>query len=135
MTEPVQDRDAMIAGMQPDLYPHSYVFCTLPDTAAAGDLLRHALATFHEDEGLSLLLPLDIAAARGFPTDQPMRRITLQVYSSLSGVGLTAAVATALADAGIPCNMIAATCHDHAFVPADMADRALAILKDLSRNR
>lgn len=135
MTEPVKDRDAMIAGMRPDLYPQTYVFCALPAGRTAGDLLPHALASFHEDEGLSLLLPADIAQAHGFAAQEPMRRITLQVYSSLSGVGLTAAVATALADAGIPCNMIAATRHDHAFVPADMAERALAVLQDLSQSR
>ena len=135
MTEPVQDRDAMIAGMRPDLFPGTFVFCSLSDGAGDGALLAQALASFREEEGLSLLLPLEVAQARGLATDQPMRRITLQVYSSLSGVGLTAAVATALAEAGIPCNMIAATHHDHAFVPADRAEQALAILQDLSRRR
>ena len=132
---PVTDLDAMIAGMRPDLRAETFVFCALPEGADAAALLPHAIATFHEDEGLSLLLPRVVAQAHGFPLDQPMRQITLQVHSSLSGVGLTAAVAAALADAGIPCNMIAATRHDHAFVPADMAERALAILQDLSRRR
>ena len=35
-------------------------------------------------------------------------RITLMVHSDLEGVGLTAAVSGALADAGIACNMVAA---------------------------
>jgi hypothetical protein len=56
----------------------------------------------------------------------------LTVHSALDGVGLTAAVASALADAGIPCNMVAAFHHDHAFVPLDDAPRALAILQDLA---
>ena len=132
MTDTVQDRDAMIAGMRPDLREGVFVFYSLAQGDAAA-LLPHAIATFREDEGLSLLLPLALAEKAGFAVDQPMRQITLQVYSSLSGVGLTAAVATALAEAGIPCNMIAATHHDHAFVPAAEAGRALAILQDLSR--
>jgi hypothetical protein len=60
-----------------------------------------------------------------------MRRITLTVPSALDGVGLTAAVATALADAGIPCNVVAAFHHDHLFVPAAMAKRAVRVLLDL----
>ena len=60
-----------------------------------------------------------------------MRRIVLQVFSALDGVGLTAAVATALANEGIPCNMIAGYHHDHVFVPSAMAGRAVAVLRDL----
>jgi uncharacterized protein len=60
-----------------------------------------------------------------------MRRIVLEVFSALDGVGLTAAVAGALAAQGIPCNMIAAFHHDHVFVPAVMADRAIAVLQEL----
>jgi hypothetical protein len=47
-------------------------------------------------------------------------------------VGLTAAVAGALADLGIPCNMVAAYHHDHAFVPEADADRAMEALRGLS---
>jgi hypothetical protein len=60
-----------------------------------------------------------------------MRCITLNVYSSLERVGLTAAVAQALADESIACNMVAAYHHDHAFVPASDADRAMAVLTAL----
>ena len=57
-----------------------------------------------------------------------MRCITLQVHSALDGVGLTAAVAGALAAQGIACNMVAAYHHDHAFVPEAQAEAALAVL-------
>jgi uncharacterized protein len=56
-----------------------------------------------------------------------MHCITLNVYSALDGVGLTAAVAGALAAEGIACNMIAACHHDHVLVPAD-SGRAMAVL-------
>ena len=49
----------------------------------------------------------------------------LQVHSALDGVGLTAAVAGALAAAGIACNVIAAFHHDHLFVPAARAGAVL----------
>lgn len=80
---------------------------------------------------MSLILPVATAQAHGILIDSEMRCITLNVYSSLEGVGLTAAVAQALADHGIACNMVAAYHHDHAFVPASEAGRALGILQAL----
>ena len=131
MTEPVRDRLAMIRGMDPALSPGRFVFCTV---AAGSPLLAQAQASFREDGALSLVLSVDHAAAAGLAIDQPMRQITLRVHSSLLGVGLTAAVASALADQAIPCNMIAAARHDHVFVPEDRAEAALTILRDLSRS-
>lgn len=126
MVPVVTDGAAMVAGMDPVLMPGDYCFCTLD-----GPPPPSALATFHEEEGLSVLLPVAEAAALGLPVDMPMRRITLRVYSALDGVGLTAAVAGALAARGIACNMIAARLHDHVFVPADRADEAVAVLRSL----
>jgi hypothetical protein len=63
--------------------------------------------------------------------DHPMRCITLNVFSSLEGVGLTAAVSTALGDNGIPCNMVAAFHHDHVFLPSEMCGQAMEILLSL----
>jgi len=117
----------MIAGMDPELDLETYHFCTGPDT-----LLPRAIASFREAEGLSLILTDDLARAHGLPVDLPMRRITLRVHSALDGVGLTAAVSGALAQAGIACNMVAGLHHDHAFVPAPDAARALAILRALA---
>ncbi|WP_261330870.1 ACT domain-containing protein [Rhizobium leguminosarum] len=62
-----------------------------------------------------------------------MRQITLNVNSALDGVDLTAGVAASLAEAGIFCNMVALYHHDHIFVPAGLADRALHLLETLQR--
>ncbi|WP_367718742.1 ACT domain-containing protein [Nitratireductor sp. GISD-1A_MAKvit] len=75
--------------------------------------------------------PSSGADALGFDTEMPMRRITLNVFSALDGVGLTAGVATALAEKNIPCNVIAAFHHDHVFVPEKLADMALSVLQDV----
>lgn len=118
----------MISGMRPELKSDHYVFCAADDR----DWARlQPLAMFREAEGVSLILERDAAAAAGFPVEAPMALITLNVYSALDGVGLTAAVSGALANAGIACNMVAALHHDHVFVPAERADAALAILLDL----
>jgi hypothetical protein len=115
----------MIAGMTPEIMPGRYVFCA----ADSGDWVAlQPLAMFREAEGVSLILERNAAEAAGFPIEAPMAQITLNVYSALDGVGLTAAVSGALADAGIACNMVAALHHDHVFVPVERAEEALAIL-------
>ena len=128
MSRVVRGAREMIAGMTPELKPGVYVFCAANgrDWAAL-----NPLAMFLEAEGVSLILERDTAETAGFPADAPMALITLNVYSALDGVGLTAAVATALAEAGIACNMVAALNHDHVFVPAERADEAVRILLDL----
>lgn len=127
MAEDVRDGAAMVAGMDPVLMPDEYCFCTVSDDRLA----EGALATFREEEGLSVLLPVARARVLGLPVVAPMRRITLMVHSSLEGVGLTAAVAGALARRGIACNMIAARLHDHVLVPSARADEALEVLRAL----
>lgn len=123
--DPVRDLRAMIAAMDPALDPRCW--CFVPVTPArAGDLLGAALATFREAEGVSAIVPAELG--EGAPV---FARITLQVHSDLEGVGLTAAVATALADSGIACNVVAALHHDHLFVPEARAGEALALLRRL----
>lgn len=121
----------MIAAMDPVLEPGAWVFAATDDADRLAEASSHALGRFREDEGVTLILPTADAGRLGLDASAPMRRITLRVNSALDGVGLTAAVATALADAAIPCNMVAAYHHDHVFVPAADAERALAILVGL----
>jgi hypothetical protein len=54
------------------------------------------------------------------------------VHSSLQAVGLTAAVATALAERGIACNVVAGFHHDHLFVPHERGAEAMDALAELS---
>jgi hypothetical protein len=64
----------------------------------------------------------------------PAAWLTLTVDSSLEAVGLTAAFSAALAEAGIPANLLAGLRHDHILVPADRADDAVAPLRALARS-
>lgn len=132
--DPVRDCTATLKGLTPVLEPGDVVFVTAGDAARAQALLPRALAMFVEDEGVSLILPLAEAARHGFDVRQPMRRIVLNIYSALDGVGLTAAVSQVLAAAGIACNMVAAFHHDHVFVPSSRAEDALALLQALQAN-
>ncbi|MEL7253523.1 MAG: ACT domain-containing protein [Pseudomonadota bacterium] len=130
MSAPIKDRAAMIAGMAPVLNDTVWHFCT-----GQGINPHGALAVFEEAEGTSFIFSETAAAEHGFELNQPMAQITLSVHSALDGVGLTAAVASALADAGIPCNMVAAFHHDHAFVPWEMRDQAIAVLQAVAEGQ
>jgi len=129
MHAPVRDSRAMIAGMDPVLKPGEWIFAAVPHGGPVPAEAADALATFREDEGLTLVLPREQAEAAGLGADLPMARIVLSVHSALDGVGLTAAASTALAAEGIACNVIAAFHHDHLFVPAALAADALAALR------
>lgn len=72
------------------------------------------------------------ALRAGLPYVYPCRLITLTVHSSLDAVGFVARITSALADAGISVNPIAAYHHDHLLVPSDRAAEAMAILERLS---
>jgi uncharacterized protein len=58
--------------------------------------------------------------------------LTLTVHSALDAVGLTAAVASALASEGIPANVLDGYVHDHLLVPVERADDAIAAIRALS---
>lgn len=115
---PVSDLAGMLAGMAPMLDAGRWAF-TLND----GDPPADAFAIIREAEGTTAIMP---DPAGGFA------RITLMVHSALDGVGLTAAVAGALAEAGIACNVVAGFHHDHLFVPWARRDEALMILQRLA---
>ena len=125
------DLDALLATMEPALTDGVFVFASVPAQDVAASLLQEAIGLFREAEGVTLILPA--AAAVGLAASPPMRLITLTVHSSLEAVGLTAAFAAALTEAGISANVVAGFYHDHIFVPERDAGRALEALEALSR--
>jgi hypothetical protein len=129
----VDDLQQLLAGMEPELHGDEFVFCTIANANIA-DLARlDPLGMFREAEGLTLILRREAAEQEGLAGAAPMRMITLTVHSSLEAVGLTAAFSTRLAREGIGANVVAAFHHDHIFVPAADAEKALAALKALQR--
>jgi hypothetical protein len=106
--------------MRPVLHDEPYAFELLdPDAPLPADVF----ALIWEPEGMTLIAP--------FP-DGEWARISLTVHSSLSAVGLSAAIARALADRGIPANIVAACHHDHILVPWNRREEALQTLVSLS---
>lgn len=125
------DLGRLIASMQPVLDAETYVFATVPDTAAARAV--PSLMSFAEAEGLTLILTAAAADRHGLAGQFPCRRITLNVHSALEAVGFIAAVATRLAGLGMGVNPVSAFYHDHLFVPADRAGDAMEALHAMAR--
>lgn len=128
--KPISDLAELLRSMDPELHPGAYAFVTLGTAPAAR--LDTIVAKVRESEGWSAIVEEQEARRCGLTISFLAEWITLRVHSDLQAVGLTAAVATALAEAGISCNVVAGVCHDHLFVPAGRGKEAVAVLADLS---
>ena len=126
---PISDLALLLASMQPELHAGTWAWCALPPGASADGV--DAIATVREVEGVTVVVDEAQALARGWPVAFRSAWITLTVHSDLAAVGLTAAFARALGDAGISCNVIAGVHHDHLFVPIERATDAMAALRAL----
>ena len=122
----------LIRDMSPRLNPGEYVFSAVEGERVPTDWA--AVGWFREREGTTVILPRRRADALGLDYSFVGAWITLDVRSALEAVGLTAAVSHALAQAAISCNVVAGYYHDHLFVPADEAERALEVLQALARS-
>ncbi|CAN7661825.1 ACT domain-containing protein [Rhizobium sp. LjRoot30] len=128
----VTDLATLLATMDPVLQEGEFAFCTLSEEAFAACQPLRPLGLFREVEGVTVILPVEVARERGLAIGTPMRWITLNVHSALEAVGLTAAFSAALTQEGISANVVAGYYHDHIFIPAADAERAVMALKALS---
>lgn len=125
----LSDLNNLLASMEPRLNEGVFVFATIDSLAEveAGSIV----SAMREPEGISVVLTEADALRQNVPHEFRASWITLTVTSALEAVGLTAAVARALGDAGVSCNVIAGHHHDHIFVPVESTDAALAALRSL----
>ena len=128
------DLPTLLAALQPVLDGGPFVFVSLPGASYGDGVAYEPVAAIHEAEGLTLILSQARAEAAALAFEGTFHRITLQVHSSLAAIGLSAAVAGALAEKGISANIVAAYHHDQVFVPEERAEEALAVLVALSKS-
>ena len=126
------DLKTLLASMHPMLHEHPYVFCSVRQDDF-DRLALEPLGTFHEPEGVTLIVTQQQASRQGLPFECTWACITLTVHSSLSAVGFLAALTARLAAAGISVNPVSAYYHDHLFVPWEDRGCALAELNALSQ--
>ncbi len=129
MLNPIADITVLLKTIEPVLNPGIFVFASV---AARTDLDPAViLASIKEPEGLSVVMNEADAQRYKIPILFRCSWITLSVISDLQAVGLTAAFAAALGNAGISCNVVAGAYHDHIFVPVQSAARAMHVLRSL----
>lgn len=118
------DLQRLLAGLSPTLAERPRAIRTQP---ADAPVPADAIMLFREDEGLTVVVAADdgVDAAH-------WAQITLRIHSSLEAVGMMAAIATALAARGIPCNAVSAYYHDHLFVPWERRADAMRALHALT---
>tara|TARA_B110000037_G_scaffold172449_1_gene195978 strand:- start:758 stop:1150 length:393 start_codon:yes stop_codon:yes gene_type:complete len=126
-----EDLDTLLVLLEPSLLPGDFVFCTAANLKYGDFAELQPLASYQEEEGLTLVLAKQSADVAGLAYDSVFNCITLMVHSSLDAVGLTAAVSGKLAANGISANVMAAYHHDHVFVPENKAKVALQLLTEL----
>jgi hypothetical protein len=120
----------VLATAQPILHDGEFGFCSIltgmPVPTGLTPLLQ-----FAEEEGTTLVVPLNAARARGIACELSSRIITLNVNSAFDAVGFLAMITGRLAHAGISVNAISVYHHDHIFVPSSRAEVAIRLLSNL----
>ena len=123
----------LIRGMTPKLNKGKYVFVTVQDINTIDRNIT--ICEIKESEGVTVVLEKKMADELNLDYKFIASWITLMINSSLEAVGLTAIFSTELAKHNISCNVIAGYYHDHIFVNIKDADKAVSVLKELSKNR
>lgn len=120
-----RDLGRLLAGLAPSARPVPYVVVeTDADVPAAAIIV--------EDEATTKIVEQTVAETNSLTYSFVAAWITCTVESDLEAVGMTAAISRALADAGIACNVLAGSRHDHLLVPWQRRDEALAVLSGLA---
>lgn len=128
----ILDLSELLRTMEPVLNPGIFIFASVKECTTVDPVL--IIASIREPEGLSIVMRENDAQRLKIPILFRCSWITLTVNSDLQAIGLTAAFATALANAGISCNVVAGVYHDHIFVPVHKAKKAMDKLHSLQLN-
>lgn len=107
-----------------------YGFASIPDDS--GIEREKVLATFQENGRLAIIAPKSYLDSKNIDNEGPYAKLTIDVHTSLELVGLTAVMATKLAEHGISANVVAAFYHDHVFVQYKLREKAIKILEGLA---
>jgi hypothetical protein len=127
------DLAVLLRSMKPVLHDEPYGYAVAsgqPDPM----VVEHAFAVIREAEGTTFVATQSQLKNAGLNTPDVWARISLDIHSSLSAVGLTAAFATKLGSKNISANVIAGYYQDHIFVQWDRRHDALRALQEFSQS-
>lgn len=126
------DLTTLLRSMEPQLWEQPLIFCSV-DPLAYEHLEVTPIGMFREREGVTLILDQQQADRAHLPYTDLWACITLTIHSSLTAVGLIAAISRELAAAGLSVNPVSAYYHDHLFVLWDERERATQVLRKFNR--
>ena len=121
----------LITNLEPILNDGEYVFVSVKNIDSIPR--DSTVCEFKEEEGITVVLSKEDANKFDLEYEFIASWITLNVHSALEAVGLTAAFATELANHNINCNVIAGYFHDHIFVDRKDGDKAMHVLKKMTK--
>jgi hypothetical protein len=125
-----EDLSNILNNLQPELLIEDYVFITSDDDSDSENKLN-PIATFKEKEGVTLVVTQERAQVNNLQYNSVFSCISLGVHSSLTSVGLIAAISKSLSDNGIACNVFSGYFHDHIFVQKSLSTQALELINNI----
>ncbi len=125
------DLGILLRNMKPKHVLGEYVFCSMDESGEV--FVEPPLLVFREDEGLTVVIPREVAESHQLEFDSTWGLITLSVHSDLGAVGFLARITHELAQAGMSVNVVSAFYHDHLFVPIEEVELVMELLASLSK--
>ena len=124
----------ILGNLKPRILEGSFVFTTSNDELDHLMKTFKPIATFREEEGITLVISKDEADKFNIKYDSLFRCISLGVHSSLNSYGLISSISSELTKKKISSNVFSGFYHDHIFVQADLVDTALQVINSLDHS-
>ena len=124
----------ILGNLKPRILEGSFVFTTSNDELDHLMKTFKPIATFREEEGITLVISKDEADKFNIKYDSLFCCISLGVHSNLNSYGLISSISSELTKKKISSNVFSGFYHDHIFVQADLADTALQVINSLDHS-
>ena len=122
------DLKKILESIDPYLVDESFIFMTTDQSLSSISNTLNPIASFMENEGLSLVITQATADKNAITYDSVFSCISLGVHSSLESYGLISIISRELTQNNISTNVFSGYYHDHIFVQSGKADKALEII-------
>ena len=125
------DLKKILESIDPYLVDESFIFMTTDQSLSSISNTLNPIASFMENEGLSLVITQATADKNAITYDSVFSCISLGVHSSLESYGLISIISRELTQNNISTNVFSGYYHDHIFVQSEKADKALEIISKI----
>ena len=125
------DLKKILESIDPYLVDESFIFMTTDQSLSSISNTLNPIASFMENEGLSLVITQATADKNAITYDSVFSCISLGVHSSLESYGLISIISRELTQNNISTNVFSGYYHDHIFVQSSKAHQALEIISKI----